>query len=270
MSKYTLYTLIALLIPFPVSFFLSALIYRKRTIRVLWKALTAVLLSFVFISAISLCYLLPYAKAEEEAINALKSEDGLNYEKTDNYYAFTNKETDSALIFFPGARVDEKAYSVLAKKISESNIDVYVIKAPFHLALFCIDAPDKIISETDYEYIYISGHSLGGAIASIYTAKNSDKIDGVIMLGSYPSETINYKISLLSIYGDKDGLLQKDAYEKKKENWPADSQEYVIKGGNHSGFGLYGEQKGDNTAEITNEQQIETCAKQITEFINRN
>ena len=218
MSKYILYTLIALLLPLPVSFFIVAFIYRKRVVRTLRKVLTVLLLSLVLITATVFSYLLPYAKAKEEAISALKTDEILSYEETDHYYAFRNKRSDTVLVFYPGARIDEKAYSVLAKTIGEANIDVYVIKAPFHLPLFCINAPDRIISENDYKHIYISGHSLGGAIASIYAAENSDKLDGIIMLASYPSKAISDDIGYLSIYGDKDGLLQKDAYEKRKEN----------------------------------------------------
>ena len=207
---------------------------------------------------------------EDKALEALKSEGTIEYADSDTYYSFRNKESDTALIIYPGARVDEKAYSILAKTISGSGIDVYVIKAPFHLALLNINAPNKIINNNDYKHIYISGHSLGGAVASIYASGKEGKIEGIIMLAAYPSKDLNDDIKLISIYGDKDGLLDRKTYEEKKKVWHGDSLEYVIKGGNHSGYAFYGKQKGDNDADISKEEQIKITSQQIIGFIKGN
>ena len=40
-------------------------------------------------------------------------------------------------------------------------------------------------------------------------------------------------------------------------NLPEDANEYVIDGGNHSGFGYYGQQKGDHVAGISPKEQQE-------------
>lgn len=265
MSKYTLFTLIGLTVPLLIGFLLTKFVYRKKSASKAKKTFIFTLLSLLLVSAVSLIYLLPRYEAKEEAISGLKSEGTLKYEETDNYYAFKNEKSDSALIFYSGAKIDERAYGILAKKIGESGIDVYVIKAMFHLPLFNISAPDQIIADNSYEHIYISGHSLGGAVASIYASKN--KVDGVIMLASYPSKNLNDDVSLLSIYGDKDSLLQRDTYEKEKGDWPKDSHEFVIQGGNHSYYGCYGIQIGDDQADISVNKQIEITAEKIIEFI---
>ena len=43
--------------------------------------------------------------------------------------------------------------------------------------------------------------------------------------------------------------------------------EFIIEGGNHSNFGMYGFQKGDGKASITNIEQIEITANKIDEII---
>ena len=43
----------------------------------------------------------------------------------------------------------------------------------------------------------------------------------------------------------------------------------VITGGNHAYFGMYGEQKNDGEATITNIEQINITAQKIAEFINK-
>ncbi|MCF0238629.1 MAG: hypothetical protein HUK24_08520 [Sphaerochaetaceae bacterium] len=47
---------------------------------------------------------------------------------------------------------------------------------------------------------------------------------------------------------------------------PSIWKEFVIEGGNHSGFGSYGHQKGDGISTITKEEQWEITVKQIVEF----
>ena len=270
MSKYFLYTIIALAVPLLVSLFLTKIICRKKQITGFKKVSVFVLLSLILTALVCLAYLLPYARAEDKALEALKSEGTIEYTDSDTYYSFRNIQSNTALIIYPGARIDEKAYSILAKTISGSGIDVYVIKAPFHLALLNINAPDKIIDGNNYKHIYISGHSLGGAVASIYASGKEDKIEGIIMLAAYPSKDLNDDIKMLSIYGDKDGLLDRKTYEEKKKVWPNASLEYVIKGGNHSGYAFYGQQNGDNDADISKEEQINVTSKQIIGFIKGN
>ena len=76
-------------------------------------------------------------------------------------------------------------------------------------------------------------------------------------------------ISVLSICGENDGVLNKEKYEENKKNLPSDTQEFIIEGGNHAGFGMYGHQIGDGDANITNEAQILKTAEQIFSFINK-
>lgn len=123
------------------------------------------------------------------------------------------------------------------------------------------DAPDRIVGQYDYEKWYIAGHSLGGIAASSYCADHAGRITGLAVLASYPLKEIPESVKMLSIYGDLDGCLNIDSYEKNKSNWPKDSSEMIIKGGNHSGFGCYGLQRGDSEAAISADEQQDVTAK---------
>ena len=46
-----------------------------------------------------------------------------------------------------------------------------------------------------------------------------------------------------------------EKYEEYKKHLPSDYCEFVIEGGNHAGFGSYGEQAGDGKASISREEQ---------------
>ena len=110
------------------------------------------------------------------------------------------------------------------------------------------------------------GHSLGGSMASMYASKHSDKVKGVILLASYSTKTLN--MNVLSIYGSNDGCLDLKAYEKNKKNLPSNYKEFIIDGGNHAQFGLYGKQKGDKTATISYEMQKNYTVSAILDFFD--
>ncbi|MBO5622611.1 MAG: alpha/beta hydrolase, partial [Butyrivibrio sp.] len=66
-----------------------------------------------------------------------------------------------------------------------------------------------------------------------------------------------------------DEVLNMNAYEENKANWPEDSTEIVIDGGNHSYFGTYGIQDGDGTPSISNQEQIDITAQIIDDWIGK-
>ena len=59
-------------------------------------------------------------------------------------------------------------------------------------------------------------------------------------------------------------LIEK--YKEYSSNLPNDFTQEIIEGANHAGFGMYGKQKGDGSAEISNEEQIEITAEIIKKF----
>ena len=117
----------------------------------------------------------------------------------------------------------------------------------------------------------MAGHSLGGVAASQYLADQAeDSYEGLILCASYTTTDFSSRTDfrLLSMYGSEDQVLNKEEYENSKSFWPEDSQEYVIQGGNHAGFGSYGKQSGDGKATITNIEQIKEAAEVIENFID--
>ena len=132
---------------------------------------------------------------------------------------------------------------------------------PLNFAFFGINKPDTIIKEKKYDNYYLSGHSLGGVAASMYVSSNSDKVKGLIMLSSYPIKELPSDIEYISIYGSEDKVLNIDKYNDFKKYFPDNYKEYVIEGGNHSGFANYGSQKGDGISKITSDEQVDYVIK---------
>ncbi|HPX00098.1 MAG TPA: alpha/beta fold hydrolase, partial [Sedimentibacter sp.] len=156
----------------------------------------------------------------------------------------------------------------LMQKIAERGYTCVLMKMPFNLAVFDIDAADRAFKEiAEVDFWYVGGHSLGGAMSSEFAQKNPEKIKGIILLGAYTSGDLsNTDLKLLSIYGSEDKILNLEALEESKTKEPKDSRLQIIKGGNHAYFGNYKEQKGDGIAYITNDEQQNMTADMIAEF----
>ena len=195
--------------------------------------------------------------AEEEIDNYLKSSEIVNVSKIKNGYYFDGPGTENAIIFFPGARVQYTAYSKLMFKLAENGQDCFLLAMPLNLAFFNINVPNKIMSNYNYESYYISGHSLGGVVANKYVIDNPGNIKGVIVLASYPTNQLPSNIEYISFYGSNDNILNLEKYQDSKKYLPEGFKEYIVNGGNHSGFANYGNQKGDGISTITSDEQQE-------------
>jgi len=205
-------------------------------------------------------YLSDYEHADADAESAMKSGDGVQVIKTDDWIEFTpsgESKSDTGIIFYPGGKVEYTAYAPLMRDFAEEGYFCAVVKMPFNLALFDKNAA-KDVKEAHPEITdwIIGGHSLGGVVAANYAAISD--FDGLFLLAAYPSTDLSDKdIKTASAYGDADGVLNMDEYEASKSNLPPDLKEYVIAGGNHSQFGSYGLQDGDGKASISAEDQRE-------------
>lgn len=196
-------------------------------------------------------------KASKDVLKYLESSDDVKVLEIKDGYYFDGPGEDSAIIFYPGAKVDYKAYSKLMYDIALNGKDTFLLKMPFNIAFFGINKARNIITEYKYDNWYLAGHSLGGVVANLYVSKNPNNIKGIIALASYPTKKLPNDIEYISIYGSNDKVLNRDKYEEAKKYLPDNYQEYIIEGGNHAYFGNYGEQKGDGKSSISREEQQE-------------
>lgn len=206
----------------------------------------------------------------EIANTALISENRVSvWETGKGDIVFEPEEIQKGFIFYPGAKVDEDAYAPVMKKVAEQGVLVVIVKFPLHYAFTDINAADRILEEFPMvNEWYLGGHSLGGAMGASYLEKHLDEFAGLVLLGSYSTADLsNSDLKVLSVYGSNDQVLNKESYEENRVNLPTDFTEVVIDGGNHAYFGDYGEQKGDGSATISREEQIDKTASAILDMI---
>ncbi len=209
-----------------------------------FAVVTAVFLSVVY-------------EPDDYAYAMLESDGIVDVNEVDFGFFFDGPGETEALIFYPGARVEPEAYAPLLHGIASRGVDVFVVRMPLNLAILNVDAAEKVLRDYSYENWYIGGHSMGGAMSSLYVSSHAEDYAGVVLLGAYSSVALDDSLKVVVIYGSEDQVLNRESFESYRSNYPSDYEEYVIEGGNHAQFGSYGEQDGDGEALITNEEQIE-------------
>ena len=231
-------------------------------------ALTSIILIIVIGCGI---YLNDYYPANEQAIQSLVSDDEITIsELKDGSFLFAPSEPTAGFIFYPGGKVEHTAYAPLMRGLAEQGIQCVLIKMPFNLAVFDINAADGIQEQyPEIETWYLGGHSLGGSMAASYLAEHAENYEGLCLLASYSTEDLSAtELELLSIYGTNDKVLNMEKYEQYRTNLPQDTIEKVIEGGCHAYFGSYGEQAGDGVATMTQEEQQSITIEAITNIMD--
>ena len=203
-------------------------------------------------------YVSDYYRAEDIAVSVLAQDDGITVQ--DNLTILSpSSPTDTAIIFYPGAKVEAIAYLPLLDQIRQTGVTCILVDMPFHMAIFDVNAAQDVIAQfPEFEHWYIAGHSMGGAMASQFAADHPDKVDGLILLGAY-------------LYGDyptADTLTIYGSLNQSVED-KLDYTENVVEiaGGNHAQFGNYGAQKGDPPATISAAEQQAQAVSAIQTFI---
>ncbi|MCE4049251.1 MULTISPECIES: alpha/beta fold hydrolase [Bacillaceae] len=229
-----------------------------------------VLLSLLIVILLAVSAFFVWTQITYEAIDdpAIKMDN--KYSKDGDWLIYGDKDSTTGIILYPGAKVEPEAYGYLAQELAKNNMLVAIPNVTLNLPIFDYSKADELIGEyKGVENWILGGHSMGGAAAAMYADKNIDKVQGLVLLGSYAAENETLSSSslpVLSISGSEDGL---STQAKIKENKPylPDTAEYVeIAGGNHAQFGVYGEQSGDNEAKISVKEQQDSIVDNIEKW----
>lgn len=203
-------------------------------------------------------YVSDYYRAEAVALAVMGQDSGISQQDGLTILS-PSYPTDTAIIFYPGAKVEAEAYLPLLDQIRQTGVTCMLVHMPFRMAIFDADAAEEVIARfPEIQHWYIAGHSMGGAMASKFASDHPDLVDGLILMGAYiygdyPEE------NTLTIYGSLNQSVEDhiDYTENIVE----------IQGGNHAQFGNYGPQKGDPPATISAEEQQRQTVEAIAAFL---
>jgi hypothetical protein len=154
------------------------------------------------------------------------------------------------LVFYPGARVDARAYAPLLRPLAAAGFLVVVLKEPFGIGLVNADQAETALEvHPEIRYWAAGGHSLGGVAASSFADTHRAQVRGLLLYAAYPARKLTRTdLQVLSVSGDADGLATPADIERSKALLPVGTRYLVVPGAVHAYFGDYGAQRGDGTA----------------------
>lgn len=203
-------------------------------------------------------YVSDYYPAEDVALEVMAQDSGITVQ--DNLTILSpSVPSDTAIIFYPGAKVEAEAYLPLLDQIRQTGVTCILVHMPFHMAIFDADAAEGVMEQfPEIQHWYMAGHSMGGAMASRFAADHLEEIDGLILLGAY----------IYGDYPDEKALTVYGSLNQSVEDHIDYTENIVeIEGGNHAQFGNYGPQKGDLPATISTEEQQAQTVDAIEQFL---
>ena len=207
------------------------------------KKIVKLILTLLLCSVIGFfIWLSSYYAPTSQAESYLKSTNSVEVSIDNNFICFTptNTTPKKGFILYPAAKVDAKAYSQICSMIAAKGYKVVAVDMPFNYPLFGKNKADEVIEKySDIESWVIGGDSLGGFVATRYVNSNISKIDGVVLISSYPLDSYLKEINMnvLSIWGSKDGVINFQSLIDAKQKLPNKTTYTEIEGANHSQFG---------------------------------
>ena len=236
-----------------------------------WLALGLGILLMLSTAAFVIWGLNP-APPMDEALVAMISSDTITVQ-TEPWLVFqlAQESPTTGLIFYPGGHVDPRAYAPAAHKIAENGYLVVIVPMPLNLAVFGAGKAEDVMSAyPDIQNWVIAGHSVGGSMAANFVDNHPESLDGIILWASYPAKSDDLSdqdIDSLSIYGTRDGLSTLTKIKASEPLLPPNTLWIAIDGGNHSQFGWYGPQSGDNEATISRQEQQKQIVQAALDFL---
>lgn len=232
-----------------------------------WVWLIIGLLSLLVVSVLSFFVWvnIPQGRLMPEAQDALVSDEQVSVDDA-QWLVFSPVDSPTAgFLLYPGERTQPAAYAPLLRDIAEAGYLAVGIPVQLNMALFDIEAAAPVIEAyPQIEHWAVAGHSMGGLAASSFALRYPDDIDGLVLMGALPAPATEFlatyeHLHAALIYGTADGLLPPEEAAQALAGLPEETLDIAIEGGNHAGFGWYGDQPGDQPARIARaEQQAQT------------
>ncbi len=219
---------------------------------------------FLLIGVYCLYYVNDYNKADDASLSYINGSENVSVSKISNGLFIDGPGNDTALIFYPGAKIEYTSYLPLMNNLANRGVDAYLVEMPLNLAILGSDSADEIIKNSNYSHYILAGHSLGGSMAAKYSSNHD--VDGLVLLASYPADEV--KIPVLSVYGSNDKILNLKSYNNSKSLIKGNFTEDIINGANHGQFGNCGFLKGDGNATVNSTVQQNKTVNDILDFLN--
>jgi predicted esterase len=209
-----------------------------------------------------------------EAQGALESDAAVTVTR-EPWLTFVPTEGDVAagFIFYPGGRIAPEGYAPLMRAFAAEGYLVVVPDMPLNIAAFRPAIADKIVAAHPAVEVWaIGGHSVGGAMAALYTANHPERIAGLAIWASYPPDSADLSalaMPVTLIYGSRETRVTDSSVAERRHLLPEDTVYVRIEGGDHHQFGAYVIDPDEHRATISREAQHAAIIRATLELLAR-
>jgi hypothetical protein len=246
---------------------------RRRWLRWLVAIVSVLLLVAV---GLLLWWVLRYPVAEPAAAAAAYADPRVEVSYDDDVLVLepARGSGDSGLVFYPGAAVPQEAYlATWVPIVAESGVSVFVPPMPLRLAVLDSDRADAVIERyPELTTWWVGGHSLGGAMAASFAGGTEPgELAGLVLFGAYATEGAGLAdrddLVVLSVSGSEDGLSTPQEIDEGAAFLPSTTTFVELDGVSHAQFGAYGEQAGDGTPTVSDDEARRLIAAAVTPLL---
>ena len=158
---------------------------KPRRHRILKRVLVALAIVLVACVGGFLLWASDYYHADATAVAVEQQDPTIEYEGDQVILPADGSTT--ALIFYPGAKVEATAYLPILEKIRlRCGITCILVKMPLNLAILDENAADGVIaSHPEINTWFVGCHLMGGAMASAYASACRGELAGLVLFGAY-------------------------------------------------------------------------------------
>lgn len=160
------------------------------------------------------------------------------------------------VLFYGGALVDPRSYSVIAHTLSDTyGLPVSVPIFPNDIAFLGCGGTNRLpLAKSAFPFVekwLLVGHSMGGigGMTDLWNSQNETASDvgGLVLLGSYINQNgckdVDFSqtnIPMASVFGELDGIINRTTYDMSLKFLPENDTFFMdVQGGNHGYFGHY-------------------------------
>jgi pimeloyl-ACP methyl ester carboxylesterase len=179
-----------------------------------------------------------------DALIAMRSDSRVEVSDND-WVVFRPKERtpETGVILYPGANCDVRGYASVLRPLAEHGYLVVDVRMPFDLAIFARNRAltvKKAFPEIS-RWVLI-GHSIGGAMASVFVHDYPDAVSELIVWDSYPpgfASLAETPVPVWHIHRATTDGRPPASFSERRNLYPAGSTWVPIPGGIHMYFGSF-------------------------------
>lgn len=163
---------------------------------------------------------------------------------------------DVLLVLYPGGLVRPHAYTWIGVALAPVGIRTLIPAMPLDLAVLARDRATRLIDgkRQGERLVVAAGHSLGGAMAASWVVRNPERVDGLVLMGAYPSrgdDLSGLALPTLVLAAEYDGLASLEEIQAGLARLPSRAGIEIVDGAVHAFFGRYGLQRGDGLPTVS-------------------